>query len=498
MGQIMSFISQYDASRTEFREKFENVNNYLNTMHAPASLRKNVHNYFRFIWWRDQGMSDSTTLIEHLNDGMVSDIRFHLNGKILKSVNIFSGAPDGFIRDLCKRLLSQLYVPDEIIVKKGDPGKEMYLISTGAVAVEGDMGQRFAVLKSGQHFGEMALLFPMLRTATCRAIQYSDVFRLHYDDLHDILQEYPEVLESITKATLEKLETMQGINEETKEHIKRKSMNRRFSLNLGSNINMVGNNNNDSNSSITNNTNNNNQKDNNNNSLDDLLEIDSSIIDDIDEDYDIKTNERYGSSSSTLINRKNKKGRRVSVTAQNSGARLGTTGTILMRAFSDVSVNNDEEAEAFKEEYTRQKTWSLAKKWHNKSHHDMMEDDNEKHSDDHKKNKTKVKSISSPPSPVRLSSGLSTKTNHHRPARKKPVLFTGNDLLKQRRRLKKNGPIDLRDHLATLVDPDHVNYLVQNRNKEVKKDRSRELEMREQLKLAKQQRMKNLGVGVKR
>ena len=83
-----------------------------------------------------------------------------------------------------------------------------------------DLGQRFAVLKSGQHFGEMALLFPMLRTATCRAIQYSDIFRLHYDDLHEILQEYPEVLESITKATLNKLETMQGINKETKAHIK--------------------------------------------------------------------------------------------------------------------------------------------------------------------------------------------------------------------------------------------------------------------------------------
>merc|ERR1712023_457584 len=80
----------------------------------------------------------------------------------------------------------------------------------------------------------MALLFPMLRTATCRAIQYSDIFRLHYDDLHEILQEYPEVLESITKATLNKLETMQGINKETKAHIKRKSMTRRFSLNLGS------------------------------------------------------------------------------------------------------------------------------------------------------------------------------------------------------------------------------------------------------------------------
>ena len=163
MGQIMSFISQYDASRTEFRERFENINSYLNNMNAPKNLRKNVHNYFRFLWWRDQGKSDSTSIIEQLNDTMVSDIRFHLNGEILKSVNIFSDAPDGFIRDLCKRLLSQLYVPDEIIVKKGHPGKEMYLISSGAVAVEGDMGQRFAVLKSGQHFGEMG----KLRRCTC-------------------------------------------------------------------------------------------------------------------------------------------------------------------------------------------------------------------------------------------------------------------------------------------------------------------------------------------
>ena len=71
----------------------------------------------------------------------------------------FNNVPDGFIRDLCKRLLSQLYVPGEIIVKKGHPGKEMYLISSGLVAVEGDMGQRFAVLKSGQHFGEMGKLW---------------------------------------------------------------------------------------------------------------------------------------------------------------------------------------------------------------------------------------------------------------------------------------------------------------------------------------------------
>ena len=61
--------------------------------------------------------------------------------------------------------------------------RRTYLISSGAVAVE---GKRFATLRSGQYFGEMALLFSMLRTATCRAVQYSDVFC--YNDLHDIVE----------------------------------------------------------------------------------------------------------------------------------------------------------------------------------------------------------------------------------------------------------------------------------------------------------------------
>ena len=215
MGQIMSFISQYDASRQEFREKFENVNNFLSSMNAPLMLRKNIRNYYRFLWWRDQGNADPSLLIDHLNDGVVGDIKFHLNGSILRSVKIFKDSPDGFIRDLCKRLRPHLFVPGEIIVKQGDPGKEMYLISSGAVAVEGENGQRFTTLRSAILW-EMALLFPMLRTATCRAVQYSDVFCLHYNDLHDIFEEYPEVLESITKSTLEKLETMKGIKEDTK------------------------------------------------------------------------------------------------------------------------------------------------------------------------------------------------------------------------------------------------------------------------------------------
>ena len=89
----MSFISQYDASRQEFREKFENVNNFLSSMNAPLMLRKNIRNYYRFLWWRDQGMADPSFLIDHLNDGMISDIKYHLNGKLTKT-NIYDYIED--------------------------------------------------------------------------------------------------------------------------------------------------------------------------------------------------------------------------------------------------------------------------------------------------------------------------------------------------------------------------------------------------------------------
>ena len=121
MGQIMSFISQYDASRKEFREKFENVNNFLSSMNAPSMLRKNIRNYYRFLWWRDQGTADPSVLIDHLNDGVVGDIKFHLNGSILRSVKIFMDSPDGFIRDLCKRLRPHLFVPGGGHSKTGGP-----------------------------------------------------------------------------------------------------------------------------------------------------------------------------------------------------------------------------------------------------------------------------------------------------------------------------------------------------------------------------------------
>ena len=282
---------------------------------------------------------------------------------------------------------------------------------------------------------------------------------MHYDDLHEILQEYPEVLESITKATLNKLETMQGINKETKAHIKRKSMTRRFSLNLGSDAqssfrSYSPNSSFRSSSPINGTTRVNSGANERSGQVDlDELMIDETLVHDIDEQFDDMM--RKNNVQHKIRNRRPR--RRVS--ASGTGAKLGAAGTALMSAYAEVNSSGVAQKQRFKDEYTRQKTWSIAKNWHRKTNH-----------------QDEVLKV------PKNTNGISESLRKHPKAR---VIFNSNDLLRQRKLLKSKGPIDLRDHLATLVDPDNVNYLVQNRNKEVTKDASKEKDMRQQIRKAK-------------
>ena len=65
---------------------------------------------------------------------------------------------------------------DDIIIKEGDPGREMYIIKSGSVDVvksDGDRDIMLATLSRGDFFGEMAILENIYRTATVKAKETS-------------------------------------------------------------------------------------------------------------------------------------------------------------------------------------------------------------------------------------------------------------------------------------------------------------------------------------
>ena len=98
---------------------------------------------------------------------------------------------------LTRRLRSRLLFPEETVIRKGERGTEMFLISSGAVEVVLD-DQRVR-LGSGDFFGEMALLNRGRRQADVIALGYCRVLVLSVTEFRRFLREYPEAKAEIDR-----------------------------------------------------------------------------------------------------------------------------------------------------------------------------------------------------------------------------------------------------------------------------------------------------------
>ena len=70
----------------------------------------------------------------------------------------------------------------------------MYFIHRGSVEIVSEEGNTvFALMKEGQFFGEISLIFDCPRTASIRAANSTDLFALSKTDLYRALSYYPHI-----------------------------------------------------------------------------------------------------------------------------------------------------------------------------------------------------------------------------------------------------------------------------------------------------------------
>ena len=122
-----------------------------------------------------------------------------INRAVLEKVPIFADTSPVFLHGLALVLRPAVFAAGDLIVRKGEPGSEMYFVARGEVEVA-DGDQLVTVLGEGNFFGEKSLLLSEPRSASVRARTQCDLFVLDKADLVKVLMDHPKFARSILEA----------------------------------------------------------------------------------------------------------------------------------------------------------------------------------------------------------------------------------------------------------------------------------------------------------
>ncbi|XP_031416095.1 cyclic nucleotide gated channel subunit alpha 1a isoform X2 [Clupea harengus] len=198
VGNVASMISNMNAARANFQARIDNIKQYMHVRKVDQDLENRIITWFDYMWNNNRSQ-DEREVMRYLPDKLRAEIGISVHLETLKKVRIFADCEAGLLIELVLKLRAVIFSPGDYICKKGDIGREMYIIKEGKLAVVADDGvTQFVVLGEGSYFGEISILnikgskAGNRRTANIRSVGYSDLFCLSKDDLMEALQEYPE------------------------------------------------------------------------------------------------------------------------------------------------------------------------------------------------------------------------------------------------------------------------------------------------------------------
>ncbi|KAM3625080.1 uncharacterized protein V6R79_006570 [Siganus canaliculatus] len=196
IGQMRDVVGAATAGENYYRACMDSTVKYMTSYNIPKQVQNRIKTWYDYTW-ASQGMLDEQELLVQLPTKMRLDIAVDVNYAIVSKVALFQGCDRQMVFDMLTRLKSVVYLPGDFVCKKGEIGREMYIIKQGEVQVVGgpDLETVFVTIRAGSVFGEISLLAGgggNRRTANVKAHGFANLFILDKKDLAEILVHYPE------------------------------------------------------------------------------------------------------------------------------------------------------------------------------------------------------------------------------------------------------------------------------------------------------------------
>jgi voltage-gated potassium channel len=203
IGNVASLLANLDVIRSRHLQRIETVNHFMRDRHVPRELQARVRDYYNYLW--DSRLGQETEMLEDLPRPLRVEIALHLNRAILEKVPLFRGAGEEFFRELVLHLEPMIFLPGQVLMRRGETGHQLYFINKGKVEVlSRDDSEVLAVLSDGDFVGEMALLSSQPRANTVTATEYCNVYALGREGFDRVLSGFPDVATEVRRIAEER------------------------------------------------------------------------------------------------------------------------------------------------------------------------------------------------------------------------------------------------------------------------------------------------------
>ncbi|XP_062611191.1 cyclic nucleotide-gated cation channel beta-1-like isoform X2 [Saccostrea cucullata] len=198
IGQIRDIVDAAGRVKALYNKRMDAAIWYVKNLNLPKETQEKVRTWFIYNW-QQQKILDEKALMDTLPKNLRTDLAIHVHFNTLSKVKLFQDCDKTLLFDLVLKLKPILYLPGDYVCRKGEVGKEMYIVSQGQVDVVGgpDNSIVLATLKEGSVFGEISLLALSggegnRRTADVVCKGFTNLFILSKGDFEAAMAEYPE------------------------------------------------------------------------------------------------------------------------------------------------------------------------------------------------------------------------------------------------------------------------------------------------------------------
>ncbi|XP_011874430.1 PREDICTED: potassium/sodium hyperpolarization-activated cyclic nucleotide-gated channel 1-like [Vollenhovia emeryi] len=201
LAQFLQLMMTFHSTRKRHLKLIQQLQQYMRYKELPYSVQRRLLSYYNYR--NKKGFERDKIIINHVSPYLREKLLRHNYRRLLNDVELFGYLPETVVTQLVGAVRSEIFIPNDTLVKASARGNALYFIASGTVAVYNNVGKEICHLEQGAYFGELALLMEDERwNASVVAAENCEVYILSRVDFQYALTPYPDLLAHLQNVVL--------------------------------------------------------------------------------------------------------------------------------------------------------------------------------------------------------------------------------------------------------------------------------------------------------